>query len=64
MFKRFNRPQDRSISNPTLMETTLDEKSIEGLTDLNNGELSLSAKPAFGRRRKEDVVKDLPDIPL
>lgn len=64
MFKRFNRPSERAIGNPTLLETTLDEKSIEGLTNLSSGDLSISSRPAFGRKQTEDVVKDLPDLPL
>ena len=64
MFKRFNRPADKAIGNPTLVETTLDEKSFDGLRAIHNGELSLSARPAFGRKQSEDVLKELPALPL
>ncbi|MCJ1282636.1 hypothetical protein MMC26_001961 [Xylographa opegraphella] len=46
------------------METTLDEKSYSGLTNLSSGEFSLSSRPAFGRKQTEDVVKELPALPL
>ena len=64
MWKRFNRSSESAIGNPTLVETTLDEKSIKGLTSLNNGEFSLSSRPAFGRKSTVDVVKELPALPL
>ncbi|MCJ1350556.1 MAG: hypothetical protein MMC33_000537 [Icmadophila ericetorum] len=64
MWKRFNRPADKAIGNPTLVETTLDEKSFDGLRTIHNGELSLSAKPAFDRKQSEDVLKDLPALPF
>ena len=66
MWKRFNqnRASESAIGNPTLMETTLDEKSYSGLTNLSSGEFSLSSRPAFGRKQTEDVVKELPALPL
>ncbi|MCJ1473753.1 hypothetical protein MMC13_002404 [Lambiella insularis] len=64
MWKRFNRSSESTIGNPTLVETTLDEKSYKGLTNLSNGEFSLSSRPAFGRKQTEDVVKELPALPL
>ena len=64
MWKRFKSPSEKAIGNPTLMETTLDENTIEGLTNLNNGDFSISSRPAFGRKQTEDVVKELPALPL
>lgn len=64
MWKRFNRPAEKAIGSPTLMETTLDEKSAHDLRSLTNGDFSISSRPAFGRKQTEDVVKALPDLPL
>ncbi|MCJ1398492.1 hypothetical protein MMC11_001692 [Xylographa trunciseda] len=66
MWKRFNpnRASESAIGNPTLVETTLDETSYKGLTNLSSGEFSLSSRPAFGRKQTEDVVKELPALPF
>lgn len=70
MWKRIpqlNRPRDNVIGNPTLIETTFDEKTLGAMshvTDLNNGDFSISATPAFGRKEIRDVVNGLPQLPL
>lgn len=64
MWKRLNRTPDREIGNPTLIETTVDQKTLEGSTTLNAGDFSISSRPAFGRKKTQDVLKGLPELPL
>lgn len=67
MWKRLNnkdRQPEIAIGSPTLIETTADEKIFEGTTNINNGSFSISSRPAFGRKRTEDVLKGLPALPL
>lgn len=64
MWKRINRTGDRGIGHPTLIETTVDERTLEGSTMLNTGDFSISSRPAFGRKRTQDVLKGLPELPL
>ncbi|MCJ1468686.1 hypothetical protein MMC07_007315 [Pseudocyphellaria aurata] len=64
MWKRANRTGDRAIGHPTLIETTVDERTLEGLTLLNTGDFSISSRPAFGRKKTQDVLKGLPELPL
>lgn len=64
MWKRLHRTPDREIGNPTLIETTVDMKTLEGSTILNAGEFSISSRPAFGRKKTQDVLKGLPELPL
>ena len=64
MWKRINRQPERSIGGPVHVEPTVDEHTIESTTNLNNGDFSISSRPAFGRKKTEDVLKGLPDIPL
>ena len=40
------------------------ENSFDHRTNLDNSDLSLSSRPAFGRRGTEDVLKGLPELPL
>lgn len=63
MWKRLNRTLDREIGNPTLIETTVDQKTLNGSTSLNAGDFSISSRPAFGRRKTDDVLKGLPELP-
>ena len=63
MWKRFNKSNDR-VGSPSRTETTVEAKGAGGPTSLNDGSLSLSSRPAFGRKEPQDVVKDLPEIPL
>ncbi|CAF9934757.1 hypothetical protein IMSHALPRED_009833 [Imshaugia aleurites] len=53
-----------AIGSPTLIETTADENTLQGTTNINNGSFSISSRPAFGRKRTEDVLKGLPALPL
>lgn len=64
MWKRINRTGDRSIGHPTLIETTVDERTLEGSTMLKTGDFSISSRPAFGRKKTQDVLKGLPELPL
>ena len=64
MWKRINRQTERSIGSPTLVETTIDDQILRTTTNLNNGDFSISSRPAFGRKTTEDVLKGLPDLPL
>ncbi|KAI9871367.1 MAG: hypothetical protein M1830_002984 [Pleopsidium flavum] len=70
MWKRvpqLNRSRDNVIGNPTLIETTFDEKTLgamSNVTDLNNGDFSISARPAFGRKETRDVMNGLPQLPF
>ncbi|CAD6592563.1 MAG: hypothetical protein ASARMPREDX12_006189 [Alectoria sarmentosa] len=67
MWKRLNnkdRQPEIAIGSPTLFETTADENSLRGTTNINNGSFSISSRPAFGRKRTEDVLKGLPALPL
>jgi len=34
------------------------------VTDLNNGDFSISSRPAFGRKDTGDILKGLPQVPL
>ena len=51
-------------SDPTLIESTADEHIPQSTTNINSGSFSLSSRPAFGRKRTEDVLKGLPALPL
>lgn len=70
MWKRIpqlNRQRDNTIGNPTLIETTFDGKALGAMshvTDLNNGDFSISSRPAFGRKETGDVLRGLPQVPL
>lgn len=67
MWKRLNnkdRQPEFAIGNPTLIETTADEDTLQGTTNINNGSFSISSRPAFGRKGTEDVLKGLPALPL
>ena len=67
MWKRLNnkdRQTEIAIGSPTLIETTADENSLQGTTNINNGSFSISSRPAFGRKGTEDVLKGLPALPL
>ena len=64
MWKRLNRTGDRGIGHPTLVETTVDERTLEGSIMLNTGDFSISSRPAFGRKKTQDVLKGLPEVPL
>lgn len=67
MWKRLNnkdRQPEIAIGSPTIFETTADENSLQGTTNINNGSFSISSRPAFGRKRTEDVLKGLPALPL
>lgn len=64
MWKRLNRPSAKGIGNPTLIETTVDEKTLESSAILNTNNISISSRPAFGRKTTQDVLKELPELPL
>lgn len=64
MRKLLNRQSDREIGYPTLLETTLDEKTIGASSPVNVGDFSISSRPAFGRKATQDVLKGLPELPL
>lgn len=40
------------------------DKTPQRTTNLNNGDFSISKRPAFGTRESADVLKGLPDLPL
>ena len=63
MWKRFNKSNDRPGS-PSRTETAIEAHGAEGSMNLNDGSLSLSARPAWSRKESGDVIKDLPEIPL
>ncbi|KAL9068645.1 MAG: hypothetical protein Q9161_006083 [Pseudevernia consocians] len=67
MWKRLNnkdRQTEIAIGSPSLNETTADEHTLQGTTNISNGSFSISSRPAFGRKRTEDVLKGLPALPL
>lgn len=67
MWKRLNnkdRQPEITIGSPTLIGTTADKNPLQGTTNINNGSFSISSRPAFGRKRTEDVLKGLPALPL
>ena len=71
MFKRSARQPQRAIGSPTLIDPDADSRVFENTmsvgkdpVDLSGGDFSISARPAFGRRRTGDVLKGLPDLPL
>ncbi|KAI9714086.1 MAG: hypothetical protein M1812_006533 [Candelaria pacifica] len=69
----YNRPHNDTIGSPVLINSTIDDKTlheIPSISDLNSGQFSsysLSAKPAFGRRNTDDVMRGslgLPELPF
>lgn len=62
--KNKDRQSESAIGGSTLIETAVDENNLPGTTNLNDGCFSISSRPAFGRKRTEDVLKDLPSLPL
>ncbi|KAL6718918.1 hypothetical protein ACLMJK_003153 [Lecanora helva] len=67
MWKRLStkdRQFDRTVGSPTLVETTADQQIFRKSTDINNGSFSISARPAFGRKGTDDVLKELPALPF
>ena len=56
--------RDRQSESPTLIESTADEHTPQSTTNINSGSFSLSSRPAFGRKRTEDVLKGLPALPF
>lgn len=64
---RHNRGKENQIGNPVLIETTYDATLLGRTRDITNMQIehpSLSARPAFGRRNTEDVLQELPQLPL
>ena len=64
MWKSSKNRDRQSESDPTLIESTADEHTPQSTTNINSGSFSLSSRPAFGRKRTEDVLKGLPALPL
>ena len=64
MWKRINRQPEKRIGSPTHVETTIDDHTVRNTTNLNNGDFSISSRPAFGRKKTDDVLKGLPELPL
>ena len=64
MWKNSKNRDRQSESDPTLIESTPDEHTQQSTTCINSGSFSLSSRPAFGRKRTEDVLKGLPALPL
>lgn len=62
--KNKDRQPEITIGKPTLVETTADVNTLQGITNINNGSFSISSRPAFGRKRTEDVLKGLPALPF
>ena len=62
--KTKDRQLESAIGSPTLTETTADDYTLQGITNINDGSFSISSRPAFGRKRTEDVLKGLPALPL
>lgn len=62
MWKRSTR-QPRNVGDPVLNESILEDPP-QRTTNLNSGDFSISARPAFGRKETADVLKGLPDLPL
>ena len=59
-----DRQLESANGSPTLIETTADDYTLQGITNINDGSFSISSRPAFGRKRTEDVLKGLPALPL
>lgn len=49
---------------PDLIDTTMDEKTLESSAVLDVNNFSISSRPAFGRKTTQDVLKELPELPL
>ena len=64
MWKSSKNKDRQSESDPTLIESITDEHTPRSTTNINSGSFSLSSRPAFGRKRTEDVLKGLPALPL
>jgi len=63
MWKRLNKDRQSSNASSTLIRTR-NETALQDTTNINNGILSLSSRPAFGRKSTGDVLKGLPELPL
>ena len=66
MWKRINkdRQPETAMGSSAFIETVANENTLQGTTNINNGSFSISSRPAFGRKRTEDVLKGLPALPL
>ena len=62
--KNKDRRPESAIGGPALIETPVDDNTLQGTTNINDGCFSISSRPAFGRKRTEDVLKELPSLPL
>lgn len=63
MWKRSNR-QSTPIETSALAEYSEEGSTPERNINLNSGDFSISARPAFGRRESQDILKGLPDLPF
>ena len=68
MWKRLNRPLEKAIGSPTLVETSLDEDSAAKLTDIDNmrdhGHSTLYASRTYDPSSAGSKSKKLPSVPL
>ena len=62
--KNRDRQSETTIENTTRIDSTADEHTPQSPKNINSGSFSLSSRPAFGRKRTEDVLKGLPALPL
>lgn len=58
---RFNRAKENNIGNPSLIETTYDEKTLQRLPDVSD---ALNSRPALERKGTDDTVTSLPPLDL
>jgi len=70
MWKRIQRPgreREKQISNPVLIETTYDEKTlgrIPNISDLQPTSPASYTSPAYAGHNITDVSTELPTLPL
>jgi hypothetical protein len=57
---RFNRGKENAIGNPSLIETTYDEKTLQNLPDVSD----ITVRPAPDRKATDDTVTSLPPLDL
>jgi hypothetical protein len=68
MWKRLNKPSEKAIGSPTLLETDLDEESAAKLKDLDDmrgvGTTALQANYLHSNSMPVNTGKRLPSVPM
>lgn len=70
MWKRLplhNRGKENQIGSPILIDTTYDEKALDSIPsvfDIQRVNSNHNTRSAFGQRNTDDVLTELPQLPL